>query len=155
MLKKGLFIVAAVAMLAMTAQAGEIKLHQWPCTLVPQEITTIPVYIDAGYYIYIKDQGNLRIDLTQVSGTVKNYTGSCTMQVKTNFNVQFSGSCTPLTGYSADAWNVSLSPSTLAPSTSEQPVVVTLNVVNLNLVALPGGVNDVLIANVKIKVVPI
>ena len=154
MLKKGLFVVAAVAMLAMTAQAGEIKLHQWPCTLVPQEITVIPVYLNAGYYIYIKDQSNLKIDLSQVTGSIKNYTGSCTMVVKTNFNVAFSCEVTPVAGYSADSWTATPSPATLAPSAAEQNVVITLDVVNLNLAAVPAGVNT-LIANVKVKVVPV
>ena len=155
MLKKGLFVVAAIAMLAMTAQAGEIKLHQWPCALVPQEITTIPVLIDAGYYIYIKDQSKLKIDLVQTSTSIYNYEGSCTMQVKTNFNVAFATSVIPNGVVGADAWNSWTTPATLAPSSSYQNVVVTVQVINIHLAELPGGQNDIQVATVKVTVIPV
>jgi len=49
MLKKSLFLVAAVAPLAVAAQAGEIKIHDWPMSYIAQEITDIPVVLDVGY----------------------------------------------------------------------------------------------------------
>jgi len=56
MLKRSLVAVAVVALLAMTVQAGEIKTHTWPCDFKALEITSIPVVMDIGYYIKIKDQ---------------------------------------------------------------------------------------------------
>ena len=64
-MKKALFAVAAVALLAVAAQAGEIKYHEWPCAPIPQEITTIPVVMDVGYWVRIKDQDKLKITLKQ------------------------------------------------------------------------------------------
>ncbi|MGE5295308.1 MAG: hypothetical protein ACM3VT_10820, partial [Solirubrobacterales bacterium] len=61
MKKKELFAVAVVALMAVVAQAGEIKFHEWPCAPVPQEITTIPVVMDIGFWIRIKDQDKLQI----------------------------------------------------------------------------------------------
>jgi hypothetical protein len=83
MLKKSLFVVAALAMLAVTAQAGTIKTHTWPTTFVPQELTTIPVYMDVGYYIEVKDQHKIGITLSQVS--VKDFEGCTDIKVENNF----------------------------------------------------------------------
>ena len=65
MLKKSLFAVALVALLAATVPAGEIKIHDWPTTFVPQELTDIPVVMDVGYWVFIDKQGDLKIKLQQ------------------------------------------------------------------------------------------
>jgi len=83
MLKKSLFVAAAVAMLAVSAQAGEIKVHTWPTTFVAQEIATIPVVMDVGYWIVVKDQSKNKITLTQVD--TKNFSGCTDIKVENNF----------------------------------------------------------------------
>jgi len=87
-MKKALFAVAAVALLAVAAQAGEIKIHDWPCTLTPQIITQIPVVMDVGYWVQIPDQDKLKITLLQVS--IHEYSGCTTMTVKTNATITVS-----------------------------------------------------------------
>ena len=79
-MKRTLFAVAAAALLAASARAGEIKFHQWPTMPIPQEITTIPVRMDVGYWIRIVNQGDLKIVLTQDS--IHTYSGCTSMTVK-------------------------------------------------------------------------
>jgi len=83
MLKKSLFVAAAVAMLAVSAQAGEIKIHTWPTTFVAQELTTIPVVMDVGYWVAVKDQWKNKITLTQVD--TSSFSGCCEITVQNNF----------------------------------------------------------------------
>ena len=87
-MKKALFAVAAVALLAVAAQAGEIKYHEWPCAPIPQEITTIPVVMDVGYWVRIKDQDKLKIKLKQ--DAIHDYSGCTTANVETNTCLTFS-----------------------------------------------------------------
>jgi len=84
MLKKGLFIVAAVAILAVSVQAGSYKSEKWPMTLTPVQLTTLPVKMKIGYYIAVKEQGHV-ITLTQVSGSATAYKGCNTFQYWSNF----------------------------------------------------------------------
>lgn len=75
MSKKVLLSVAAVALLAMTAFAGDYKYEDWPTATytktvtdtkeVPTLIETIPVYIHIPYYVIIDPQ-NAEIKLEQV-----------------------------------------------------------------------------------------
>jgi hypothetical protein len=75
MSKKVLLSVAAVALLAMTAFAGDYKYEDWPTEQytktvtdkrdAPQLIETIPVYIHIPYYVIIDPQ-NSEINLKQV-----------------------------------------------------------------------------------------
>jgi hypothetical protein len=92
MLKRSLIAIAVVALLATVAPAGEIKLHTWPCALIAQEITQIPVKMDIGYWIRIKDQGSLSIKLAQLEGEIHKFKGCTDMKVETNFKVELSAS---------------------------------------------------------------
>ena len=87
-MKKELFAVAAVVLMAVVAQAGEIKFHEWPCAPVPQEITTIPVVMDVGFWIRIKDQNLLKITLKQ--DAIHTYSGCTNAVVETNSCLTFS-----------------------------------------------------------------
>ncbi len=59
--------IGAVALLAVAAHAGEIKSPQWPCTLTPQELTTIPVWLDFQPWVWVKDVDKLVICLIRRS----------------------------------------------------------------------------------------
>jgi hypothetical protein len=134
-MKKVLFAVAAVAMLTMAAQAGEIKYHEWPVTFVPQEITTIPVTMDVGYWIRIKDQGDLKIKLGQQS--IHTYYG-----------------CTNMVGNPVVPGDYS---SSVSPANVDAPggtVAVCAKLENADLSKVAGGTKNVHVANVTIKVVP-
>lgn len=149
MLKKSLFVVVAVALLAVTAQAGEIKTHSWPTTYVPQEITDIPVVMDIGYWVAIKDQDKLQIKLAQQS--VHTYQGCTNMTVQCNFNVTLSCSISA-TGAVGGDYGCSVSPADIDSPGGTAQVCAQLNNANLNNTT--GGTSNVQVATVKIKVVP-
>ena len=152
MLKKSLFVVAAVAMLAATAHAGEFKTHSWPTTYVPQEVTDIPVVMDVGYWVAIKDQDSLKIKLEQES--VHKYSGCATMTIECNFDLTLSCSIAAV----ADAKvtgslgvNITSDPNIYAPG-GQATVCASLS--NAVLTGSTGGTTNVPVATVTIKVVP-
>ena len=146
------YTILAVTMLAAPvppAQAGEIKFHDWPIAYVPQEVTTIPVFMDIGYYILIKDQDKLKIKLRQNS--IRDYEGCTDMAVIANFNLTLSCQITSTNKVSGD-YSCSVAPANLDVPGGTTTVCAKLANANLNQV--PGGMRDVHVANVTIKVVP-
>lgn len=149
MLKKSLFLVAAVALLAVAAQAGEIKIHDWPMSYIAQEITDIPVVLDVGYWVSIKDQDKLQIELVQQS--IHTYQGCTDMTVECNFNITLSCSISKTGAINGD-YGCSVSPADIDAPGGVATVCATL--ANANLGGSPGGSQNVHVATVTIKVVP-
>ena len=149
MLKKSLFVVAAVALLAVAAQAGEIKIHNWPMTFIAQEVTDIPVVMDVGYWVAIKDQDSLQIELVQQS--IHTYQGSTDMTVECNFNITLSCSIAA-TGAISGSYGCGISPADIDAPGGVATVTATLT--DANLGGTPGGSQNVHVATVTIMVVP-
>ncbi len=151
-MKKGLLIVAAVLMLAGAAQAGEIKLHVWPCQFIAQDLMTIPVTMDIGFWIRVKNQQNYKIKLSQID--IHTYDGCVTIPVECNFNATLSASIAKVTtvGDVGGFLSCSVTPANITPGTTN--VQVCAHLVNANLGAFAGGSKDVQVATVSIKVVP-
>ncbi len=84
MLRGRLLVIASIALVATAAQAGEIKVHQWPTNFVPMEVTTYPVVMDIGFWMEITNQFEI-IKLEQIS--IHKYQGCVDVKVKTNFNL--------------------------------------------------------------------
>jgi len=153
-MKKVLFAVVAAVLLAAAAQAGEIKYHEWPMAPIPQEITTIPVTMDIGYWVRIKDQDALKIVLAQDS--IHSYSGCTSMVVETNSSLTFSATITKV---SKDGnvvvpgdYSTSVSPANIdAPGGT---LSVCAKLANADLSKVPGGTKGVHVANVTVKVVP-
>lgn len=153
-MKKQLFAVAAVVLMAVVAQAGEIKYHEWPCAPIAQEITTIPVVMDVGFWVRIKDQGDLRIKLSQDS--IHTYSGCTTAVVETNSCLTFSCSISRVTidgsAVVPGDYSCSVSPANIdAPGGS---LTVCARIANADLSRVPGGTKNVHVANVTVRVVP-
>jgi hypothetical protein len=149
MLKRSLFVVAAVAMLATAAQAGEIKIHNWPCAFIAQELATVPVLMDVGYWVRIKDQDKLTIKLNQIS--THTYEGCKDMNVECNFNIHLSCSISP-TGKIGGDYSCWINGADVnSPGGTAQ---VCAKLAKANLGNQPGGTKNVTVANVKIWVVP-
>jgi len=155
-MKKALFAVAAVALLAVVAQAGEIKYHEWPCAPIPQEITTIPVVMDVGYWVRIKDQDKLKITLKQDS--IHDYSGCTNATVETNTCLTFSCSIAKVKKDGVDvvggdsSYSCSVSPANIdAPGGT---LTVCAKIAKADLSKVPGGSKGVHVANVTVKVVP-
>lgn len=150
-MKKALVAMAVVALLSVGVQAGEIKTHDWPCTFVALEITSIPVTMDIGYYVRIKDQDKLKIKLVQDEQDIHKFTGCTNMVVETNFKCVLSASISK-TGAIAGDYAVSLDTTTCEVGSTTVKVCATLT--NANLTGQLAGTNDVQVATVKIKVKP-
>jgi len=150
-MKKGLLIVAAVLMLAGSLQAGDIKLHQWPCQFVAQQLMTIPVIMDIGYWIRVKDQSK-KIKLVQSTGSYYNYDGCITIKVDCNFNVTLSATIAEF-GTDVGNFTCDITPTQLLPGVG-QNVVVCAHLTGADLSIATGGTTGVQVAVVTIKVVP-
>jgi hypothetical protein len=153
-MKKQLFAVAAVVLMAVFAQAGEIKYHEWPCAPVAQEITTIPVVMDIGFWVRIKDQDKLKITLSQNS--IHSYSGCTSMTVETNSCLTFSCSISKVTvdGSAVVPGDYSCS---VSPANIDAPggtLTACATITNADLSRVPGGTKGVHVANVTIRVVP-
>jgi hypothetical protein len=151
-MKKGLLIVAAMLMLAGAAQAGEIKLHVWPCAFIAQDFMSIPVTMDIGYWIRVKNQQNYKIKMAQID--IHTYDGCVTIPVECNFNATLSASIQAYTvvGNAGGSFSCTINPANVTPGTTN--VQVCAHLTNANLGAFPGGSKDVQVATVYIKVVP-
>lgn len=147
-MKKQLFAVAAVVLMAVVAQAGEIKIHDWPCALVPQEVATVRVTMDVGYWVQVVQQDRV-IKLSQVD--IHTYQGQQTYDIRTNTCLTLSCSISP-TGQVPGTYGCSIDPAQINAGTT--PVVVRATLTNANLANVPGGSRDVHVANLTIRVVP-
>lgn len=149
MARNSIWAAVMTATLIASAQAGEIKIHQWPAQFVPQEVATVPVRMDIGYYVVIPNQDQLRIKLQQVS--IREYEGCTDMVIIANFSLALSCQITP-TGKVPGDYTCSISPGNLDSPGGTARVCAKL--ANADLTKVPGGTTDVHVANVTIKVVP-
>ncbi len=95
MLKKCVIAIAVVALLAVTVQAGAINpiKHDgdWPWTYKALDLCDIPVFMDVGHYVELKDCGDKKIVLKQVDcveieqSGFPCYTGCVKFEVRANF----------------------------------------------------------------------
>jgi hypothetical protein len=150
-MKKALVAMAVVALLAVSVQAGEIKLHNWPCTFVSVEITSIPVVMDVGYWVKIKDQDKLKIKLVQDETDIHKFKGCVDMVVENNFNIVLSCSISA-TGAVPGDYSCSVDPANVPAGGGTVKVCATLTKADLS--KTPGNSKDVQVATVKIKVKP-
>jgi hypothetical protein len=152
MLKKSLFVVALVAVLAGMAQAGEIKVHDWPIewSYQYQEITTIPVRMDVGYWLNIPDQDDLKIKLEQ--SAIHTYEGCTPMTVQCNFDVALATTI-EATGEVSGEYTSWVTPTTLTSGGGSVDVCAKLTKADLG--DKPGGTDNVHVANVTVWVAPV
>lgn len=146
--------VTVSALLAVSARAGEIKYHEWPSMPVPQEIATIPVQMDVGYWIRIKNQDDLKIVLRQEA--IHTYSGCTSLTVETNSNVTFSTSIAKVIK-DGNAVVPGDYASSVSPANVDAPggvLTVCAKLTNADLSRVPGGTKGVHVANVTVKVVP-
>jgi hypothetical protein len=145
--------IAALALLALTATvapAGELKIHNWPVTFVPQEIPglEIPVLLDVGFWVDIVNQ-NDKIKLQQVN--IHTYEGCLDLQVRCNFDLTLSCAIHPT---NAIPGNYSCS---IAGADVDAPggiATLCAKLTNANLGSQPGGSKNVKVAVVTLRVVP-
>ena len=149
MLRARLSIVAMIVLLAPFARAGEIKIHQWPTQFVPIEVASFPVVMDVGFWMEIVNQNDI-IKLHQV--TIHRYEGCINLKVKTNFPLVLSCSIAP-TGAIAGTYTASIQNASVMPPSGLPTLRVTLT--NANLAGQPGGITNVHVATVTVRVQPL
>ncbi|HSW01495.1 MAG TPA: hypothetical protein VLI39_15095 [Sedimentisphaerales bacterium] len=148
MSRRSLFIALGAILCAATARAGEIKWHLWPCAPIAQEIATIPVLMDIGYWIEIVNQDAV-IKLRQI--TINNYEGCTDLRVRTNSQIRLSCSISP-TGAVPGTYSCYITGADINPPGGNANVCAKLT--NANLAGRPGGTKDLKVAVVTVRVVP-
>jgi hypothetical protein len=152
MLKKSLFVVATVALLAAAAQAGEIKIHDWPMTEpqpIPQDVCTIDVIMDIGYWIECVNQDD---NLELIQRDIHEYDGCLVIEMKSNFAAHLSASISATGAIPGDYSVTKLDPADIPAGTTNVELCVKL--ANADIGAQAGGTDDVHVATVTISVVP-
>jgi len=152
MLKKSLFVVAAVAFLAVAAQAGELKTHDWPTTepqYIPQKVCDIKVIMDVGYWIECVNQ-NDKLKLNQDG--IHDYSGCLTIHMKSNFAAHLTAEINATGAIGGDYSITKLDPADIPSGSTDVELCVKLE--NADLSGQAGGSSDVHVATVTIKVVP-
>jgi hypothetical protein len=146
MFRGRLVIVGLALLVAMTAQAGQVKLHNWPVQFryVPQEVTTVDVVMDIGYWIQIINQNKV-LKLQQVS--LDEYEGSLDIQVRCKFVSEIVPNGTVGGTYSSSFTNADID----APG-GTATLHATLE--DADISAVEGGTFDVKVAQIVVKVVP-
>ena len=148
MLKRSVLLVVTVAILTATANAGEIKIHTWPTQYIPQEVCTIRVLMDIGYWIEIVNQ-NDPLKLQQTAIDV--YEGCLDLGVKCNFACRLSCTIVP-TGAVQGTYSCYLTGADIDPPAGIATLCARVD--NAQLIGQPGGTDNVHVASVTISVVP-
>ena len=172
MLKKSLFVVILAALSVgayardyVTPEGSKVdweydgasaerkaESYNWPATYEYQDICTIPVRMDVGFWIKTNGCKDLKLNLKQVE--IHKYSGSVDCSISCNVNIKLSVSWSKdpnvnLGGYGS---SVGVSPSTLdAPGGT---VTISLTLSNVNLSNLQGGQNSLQVGTVTLKVRP-
>jgi hypothetical protein len=152
MLKKSLFVVATVALLAAAAQAGELKTHSWPTTdpqYIPQKVCDIQVIMDVGYWIDCENQED-KLKLNQDG--IHDYSGCLVIHMKSNFAAHLSAEIASTGAIGGDYSVTKLDPADIGPGSADVELCVKLE--NADLSGQAGGSTDVHVATVTIKVIP-
>lgn len=148
MSRKRLVIVALLAFLPLAAHAGEIKIHQWPTQFIPQEVASINVVMDVGFWMEIINQYDI-IKLQQVN--IHTYEGCIDLKVRSNFDLLLSAAIAP-TGAVGGTYSCFLDDPYIAAPGGIATLCAKLQ--NANLGGQPGGSKNVHVATVTIRVVP-
>jgi hypothetical protein len=150
MLRGRLGIAVLLALVTLVAQAGEVKVHQWPAEwhYVKQEITTVPVVMDIGYWVEIVNQDDV-LKLQQVS--IHDYEGVLDLEVKCNFELTLFADIAP-TGTVPGVYSCGFA----NPDVDPPGGIVTLGakLENASLGTVPGGTENVHVASITISVIP-
>ena len=154
MLKKSLIAVAILA-IAMPVVAGDLKVHDWPCSYQPQTVTTIDVVLDVGYYIHIVNQDPIKVsqDSSGSDNPYTTYYGCFNSDVDTNFNATLTASVAGTSDAGGD-WSVVSGASHDVVPGAANPIEVCVRGKNVDISALTGGATSVKVAEITFKAVP-
>ncbi len=150
MSRRSLSIGCLLAVLwAVAAPAGGIKTHYWPCQFVPQEVGSIPVLMDIGYWIEIVNQ-NAFIKLIQTS--INTYEGCTNLRVRCNADLTMSCTIAP-TGAVPGTYSCSITQGANI-GIPGGTITVCAKLKNPNLAGQAGGTPNVHVATITLWVMP-
>lgn len=146
---------------AIPASAGDIKTHKpWPSkTLYTyQDVTTLDIVADLGFYFRFKDEKDIKVSQTSVNGSdpFLTYLGCTIMDVVTNFPATITGTVeatSPARGQWSATFNGNKEFSVNSGITPVQICVLGENVATHMLIG-PEAQVDVKVAQLTIKIVP-
>jgi hypothetical protein len=149
---KRISIALLLGTCVLPAMAGEIKIHNWPTTYIPQLVATIDVQMNVGYYIHIIDQKALTVvQDTQANDPYHTYVGCKSSEVETNFPCILSAEATA-TSPAGGTWVPSINPEYLPIGTSTIDICVVGY--NVKIEELVGGAKNLKVAEISIFVLP-
>jgi hypothetical protein len=167
MLKKSLIAIAVLA-IALPAVAGDTKVHKpWPTKTIYswQDITTIDVVLDVGYYIHIKNQDDIEVSQASIDGSDPFFTyyGCSESEVISNFHATITGDVVG-TSAAGGSWSATFQNLTngggavdeceIWPGTQQVNMCVLGKNVKIENLLEQGGEDDIKVAELTVKVVP-
>lgn len=148
MSRKTLLVGLLSILWVSAAPAGEIKFHFWPCVPAPQEVATIPVLMDIGYWIEILNPDAV-IKLKQTA--IHTYEGCVNLHVRTNTYLTMT--CTIASaGVIPGTYTCSVGGANIDPPGDIAAICAKLT--DANLARRPGGTTNLRVATVTVRVVP-
>lgn len=145
-MKTSLGVLAAVALWATAAPAGEIALFHWPDSLPPQEVAAVPVVLDLPWWVGIVDLDKPAIRLTQRSAY--EYEDCLDLVIETPRNLSVSARITP-TGAVPGTYSCWLS----SPFINAPQSILSI-CVKLETQAVLPPMNDVHVGTVTLTITP-
>ena len=136
------------AALATVASARPIEMRYWPPTFVPQELVTIPVVMDVGFWIDLRLEGDA-IKL-QPTGP-RRFEGCIDVRVRSNFNARLLYSIAT-TG--AVGGQFTVFPTYVDIDVPGGDTTLCARLDNADLGDVLGGRTNVNVANVTVEVIP-
>lgn len=159
MLKKSLIALAVLA-IAMPVVAGDLKVHDpWPSTIVyaPQNVTTIDVQMDVGYYIHVKDQKPIKVHQnTDAKNPYTTYKGCKKTDVISNFDAIIWGTVAAKSAAKGN-WSAKFDGKSKLPISAGKTnveICVFGSKVNIGALTGLGGKKKYKVAELTIKVLP-
>ena len=148
MLRQAWIATLAVALLATAASAGSLQIRSWPIVYFPQEVTTIPVVMDIGFWmdVAIEEEG---LKLLPVGP--RTYKGCVDLTMRSNFNLTLTCSIVS-TGVVGGQY--SCLPEYAHIDMPGGAVTVCARLDNADIGNRPGGSENVHVATIVIEVIP-
>ncbi|MBN1361269.1 MAG: hypothetical protein JW993_11785 [Sedimentisphaerales bacterium] len=147
-MRKAWLAALMAAALTTAASARPIQVRYWPATFVPQELVTIPVVMDVGFWIDIAVQGDA-IKLQQVGA--RRFEGCVDVRVRCNFDIRLLYSIVP-TGAVGGQFTCFPQYADIDLPGGDTTLCVRLD--NADPSNVLGGRTNVNVANVTVEVIP-
>jgi hypothetical protein len=146
-------VLSVCFMLLLSMNSFALEIMDWPTAYVTADMTDLEILMTVGYYIQIIDQGPIHVEQDMSSfDPYRTYRGCKTTDVESNFWAQLSADAaavSPAGGY----WSATIEPDYVGPGISSIEICVFGE--NVRIEKLFGGAQNVKVAEVIVKVLPL